>query len=247
MTRSRILLLHGAYMDADALAPLSHALRLHGLTVLAADLNPPRPGASMRYQDQARRLWRAHGRRRPTLLGYSMGAGVALQCLLDWPVPPSALVLIGAGLGPASGPNSSAARARRGITPAATETFLETMVRGWFARRDDRRAGPMIASALALGPERFARTREALVAGISGEGRLRPGMAPALVIHGPLDRNRSETGARRLASRLGAPLVLLPGAGHAAPIERAGEIAMLTAGLARDRQRRRNGRICPMC
>ena len=241
MTKSPVLLLHGAYMDADALAPLSHALRMHGLTVLAADLNPDRPGASMLYKDQARRLWRAHGRRRPALLGYSMGAGVALQCLLDWPVPPRALVLVGAGLGPASGPNSSAARARRGLVPAATEAFLETMVRGWFARRSDRRAGPMVASALALGPERFARTREALVNGISGEGRLRPGMAAALVIHGPLDRNRSETGARRLASRLGAPLVLLPGAGHAAPIERAGEIAMLTAGLARDRPRRRNG------
>ena len=231
MTAAPLLLLHGAFQTAAALAPLAKALRLRGHRVEAADLYPADPQADLHYPVQARRLWRRYGRARPIVIGHSMGAGIAITCLLDWPVPPRGLVLIGVGLGPASGPNTSSGLRRRGLHPACAPGFLAPMVRGWFARADDRQVTDLVGTALRLGPDRFKATRDALVVGIERPQRLRPGRCPAVIVHGTHDRNRTAGEARRTARALGGPVVLIPGAGHAVPLEAPRAAAAAIAGL----------------
>ena len=231
MTSAPLVLLHGAFQTDAALAPLARALRLRGHRVDAARLYPDDPRADLRYRVQARRLWRRYGAVRPVLIGHSMGAGIVMTCLLDWPVPPRGLVLVGAGLGPASGPNTSTGLLRRGLYPACAPEFLVPMVQGWFARPDDRRIADLAAAALHLGPDRFQATRTALVDGIDRPGRLRPGLCPAVIVHAVHDRNRTVGEARRTARALGGRLVLIPGAGHAVPLEAPRTVAAAIAHL----------------
>jgi 2-succinyl-6-hydroxy-2,4-cyclohexadiene-1-carboxylate synthase len=164
-------------------------------------------------------------------IGYSMGARLALGCAVRHPASVRSLVLIGARAGIAD-PDARAARRAAdatladGIESGGVESFLEA----WLAQ-------PMFATLRALGPDALERQRRERLghdaAGLAGSlRRLGPGAqpplfgelgsvrVPVLLVVGALDAPFVAQ-ARELARLLpDARLCEIPGAGHAAHVER---------------------------
>jgi 2-succinyl-6-hydroxy-2,4-cyclohexadiene-1-carboxylate synthase len=167
-------------------------------------------------------------------VGYSLGGRLCLRLALDRPDLVRALVLIGASPGIAD----PAGRAER---RAADEALAERIERdGVEAFLDAWLAGPLFTTLpveAAGREERLANTAEGLASALrrlgTGAqeplwdrlGALRP---PVLLVAGELDRKFAGT-ARRMAAAIGpaARVALVPGAGHAAHLERPAETAAL--------------------
>jgi 2-succinyl-6-hydroxy-2,4-cyclohexadiene-1-carboxylate synthase len=167
-------------------------------------------------------------------VGYSLGGRLCLRLALDRPDLVRALVLIGASPGIAG----AAERAER---RAADEALAERVEREGVAAFLDRwLAGPLFATlpAAAAGrAERLANPAAGLAYALRELGtgaqeplwdRL-PGLRPpTLLAAGALDAKFAAL-AERMAAAIGpaARVALVPGAGHAAHLERPAEVAAL--------------------
>jgi 2-succinyl-6-hydroxy-2,4-cyclohexadiene-1-carboxylate synthase len=165
-------------------------------------------------------------------VGYSLGGRLCLRLALDRPELVPALVLIGASPGIAD-PGGRAERR------AADEALAERIERdGVAAFLDGWLAGPLFATlpeAAAGRAERLANTADGLAWALRALGtgaqeplwdRLAGLRPPTLLLAGELDAKFTAI-ARQMATAIGptAQVALVPGAGHAAHLERPAEVA----------------------
>ena len=217
--------LHGAYMDGTVFDDLGKELQRQAakpINIFSPTLLGHGDDQTMdlSYPGQAAWLGQRYGSMRPILVGHSMGAGIALQCALDWETSPRALVLCGCGLRPAKGSNSTAGFLSRGIRPELSPEFIGVMVRGWFKEISPDRLNVYTDRALSLGTPRFDAIRASISEGIVENGSmLRELSMPVLVLHGRHDRNRSASEARQLAQTIGGAYVEFSHCAHAIPVE----------------------------
>jgi 2-succinyl-6-hydroxy-2,4-cyclohexadiene-1-carboxylate synthase len=167
-------------------------------------------------------------------VGYSLGGRLCLRLALDRPDLVRALVLLGASPGIAD----PAARAER---RAADEALAEGIERDGVAAFLERwLAGPLFATlpAEAAGrADRLASTADGLASALRllGTGAQEPlwdrlgGLRPpTLLVAGALDTRFAAIAAEMAAAiGPGARVALVPGAGHAAHLERPAEVAAL--------------------
>jgi 2-succinyl-6-hydroxy-2,4-cyclohexadiene-1-carboxylate synthase len=169
---------------------------------------------------------------RAAYVGYSLGGRLCLRLALDRPDLVPALALIGASPGIAD----PAGRAER---RAADEALAERIERDGVAAFLDRwLAGPLFATlpeAAAGRAERLANTADGLAWALRALGtgaqeplwdRLAGLRPPTLLLAGELDHKFTAI-ARQMAAAIGptAEVALVPGAGHAAHLERPAEVA----------------------
>ena len=238
-----LLLLHGFTGTGAFWTPVANLLP--GRTCLFPDL-PGHGGTDAPCPPEAWRLDRASdalaalldtlGHSRIDLAGYSMGGRLALAFALRHPHRVASLCLIGATPGIADG----AERARRceeDLALAATieRDGIEAFSRRWeanplFATQaslDPALREAMRAQRLSQDPLRLAAALRAFGTGFQPalHGELARLAMPVLVMAGELDTKFAAI-ARDLQSRIpGAALRIIPGAGHAVPLERAQDCA----------------------
>jgi 2-succinyl-6-hydroxy-2,4-cyclohexadiene-1-carboxylate synthase len=173
-------------------------------------------------------------------VGYSLGGRLCLRLALDRPDLVPALVLIGASPGIAD-PSGRAERL------AADEALAERIERdGVAAFLDGWLAGPLFATlpeAAAGRAGRLANTADGLAWALRALGtgaqeplwgRLASLRPPTLLLAGELDGKFTAI-ARQMATAIGpaAEVAIVPGAGHAAHLERPAEVtALIEAFLA---------------
>lgn len=235
-----LLLLHGFTGSAATWAPHQRALRAVART-LAVDLpghgrtRPPGgPGSAARASvertadDLAAILERLAGGR-ADVLGYSLGARIALRLAVTHPDAVRCLVLES----PSAGIADDAGRAARRAADEARAAILERDGIGPFVDAWERE--PVLAGEAALPPVARARLHAARLRGdpgglatslrAAGQGAMEPfhdrlaGIgAPTLVIVGAADpaRARSEAVAAGIHA---ARLAVVPGSGHAPHLE----------------------------
>src|SRR6266571_140278 len=222
----RVVLVHGFTQTLAAMEPLAARLRDRH-EVVRVDL--PGHGGSMPplvgFAEAAALLGEAGGA--AAYLGYSLGGRLCLRLALDRPELVRALVLVGAspGLG------DPAERAARRDADEALAAGIERD--GVAAFLDRWLAGPLFAT---LPPDRagrdarLANTAEGLAGSLrlAGTGaqaplwdRLATLRPPVLLVAGALDAKFAAL-AGRMAAAIGpgARTALVPGAGHAAHLER---------------------------
>ncbi|GAB4423493.1 MAG: 2-succinyl-6-hydroxy-2,4-cyclohexadiene-1-carboxy late synthase [Chloroflexi bacterium OHK40] len=244
-----LLLLHGFTGSAaewEALVPRLAPLR----EVLAVDLighgRSSAPADPARYRiercvaDLLALLDRL-GHARADVLGYSMGGRVALQLAAHAPARVSRLILESASPGIAS----DAERAARAAADDALADQIEARGLEWFV--DHWAALPLFASQESMLPEARAALRARRLRGSArgyanslrgmGAGRQAPLWArlpelaiPTLLISGELDAKYVAIGAEMAARMPAARHAILPGAGHAAHLERPEAFAQLVVG-----------------
>jgi 2-succinyl-6-hydroxy-2,4-cyclohexadiene-1-carboxylate synthase len=233
----RVVLVHGFTQTLAAWGPV--AARLAGRwQVVRVDLpgHGGSGGVRVGFAEAAGLVGEAGGA--GVYCGYSLGGRLCLRLALDRPDLVRGLVLVGASPGIAD-PD---ARARR---RAADEALAAGIERDGVAAFLDRwLAGPLFASlpAEAAGrAERLANTADGLASALrrlgTGAqaplwdrlGALRP---PTLLVAGAKDAKFAAI-ARRMADAAGghARVALVPGAGHAVPLERPAELAALVEEL----------------
>ncbi|HEX9343178.1 MAG TPA: alpha/beta fold hydrolase [Actinomycetota bacterium] len=235
----RVVLVHGFTQTGASMAPLAARLRDRGqgrFEVVRPDL--PGHGGSSAVRapmgEAARLLGDAGGA--AAYLGYSLGGRVCLRLAVERPELVRALVLIGAS----PGLEGERERAER---RAADERLAAELERDGVAPFLDRwLAGPLFATlpAAAAGvEERLANSADGLAAALRllGTGaqpplwrRLGSLCMPVLLLAGALDGKFGAL-ATRMAVAIGpnARVALIAGAGHAAHLERPGEVAALVA------------------
>jgi 2-succinyl-6-hydroxy-2,4-cyclohexadiene-1-carboxylate synthase len=233
----RVVLVHGFTQTLAAMAPLAARLRDHH-QVVRVDLPghggsaPPPPG----FAEAAALLGETGGP--AAYVGYSLGGRLCLRLALDRPELVGALILIGASPGLHDPAERAARRASDEALAAELERIgLERFLDRWLAQ-------PLFAT---LPPERagradrLANTPRGLAASLRLHGagaqeplwdRLAGLRPPTLLIAGALDVKFAAL-AERIASRIGpaATVALVPGAGHAAHLEHADEVAALVRGF----------------
>src|SRR5215203_4622096 len=237
---TRVVLVHGFTQTLAAWAAVGERLA-HRWEVVRVDLPGHGRSGGVRAGFEAAAALVGEAGGAGAYVGYSLGGRVCLRLALDRPDLVRALVLVGASPGIAD----AGGRAER---RAADERLARRIERdGVAAFPDDWPAGPLFATlpAGAAGrADRLANTAEGLASALrrlgTGAqeplwdrlGKLRP---PALLVAG--ERDPKFTGiARRMAAAIGpaAQVALVPGAGHAAHLERpAATAALVEEFLAR--------------
>ena len=234
-----LLLLHGFTGRGASWAPHLAAFRRRHRTIVVdllghgrsdAPTDPARHAVECQADDLAALLARLDAIP-ADVLGYSMGARIALRLALDHPAAVRRLVLESPSAGIADAGERAARRARDDALAATIEREgIPAFVDHWEAQ-------PIFTSQAALSPaarrrlraERLANRVEGLAASLRGAGQgiahpiggeLGVVHAPALVIAGALDA----TGRRRAeaveATLPDARLAIVEGAGHAPHLER---------------------------
>ena len=226
--RPLVVLLHGAGMDHSVWALQSRWLAYHGWRVLAVDLpghgrseGPPLVNIAD-LADWTIRVLDAAGAARGALVGQSMGALVALEAAARRPDRVASLTLLGAAetmsvhpdLLEAAGFNAHLAVdmvSLWSLGPAAT--LGHNSVPGlWMlggVQRLLERAAPGVLHADLSACDAYRGADAAKVS------------CPTTLIHGERDQMTPLKGARALAARIpGARVVVVPGAGHMAMLER---------------------------
>jgi 2-succinyl-6-hydroxy-2,4-cyclohexadiene-1-carboxylate synthase len=180
---------------------------------------------------------------RAAYAGYSLGGRLCLRLALDRPDLVTAMALVGASPGLAD-PSERAARRQADEALAATierdgtEAFLDR----WLAQPLFSRLRPLPADVAARRANRPAGLAAALR--LLGTGaqeplwdRLGQVACPVLVVAGADDAKFAAV-ARRMAAAVGpaAEVALVPGAGHAAHLERPAEVAALVEEFLDDHQ-----------
>jgi 2-succinyl-6-hydroxy-2,4-cyclohexadiene-1-carboxylate synthase len=233
----RVVLVHGFTQTQAAWEPVAARLRARWRLV-RVDLPGHGGSAGVRvgFEEAAALLGECGGR--AAYVGYSLGGRLCLRLALDRPELVRALVLLGASPGIAD----PAARAER---RAADEALAAGIERDGVAAFLDRwLAGPLFATLpqeLAGREDRLANTPEGLAAALRllGAGvqaplwdRLAGLRCPTLLVAGALDAKFAALAAE-MAAAIGpaAHLELVPGAGHAAHLERPAELAALLEGF----------------
>lgn len=168
---------------------------------------------------------------RPVLLGHAMGGAVALQLALESPAPLRALILLSA----------CASGAELAARIEATRRVAEGKERRPFAReRYGPQASPEVLQRGFL--EELKTDPRSLLGDLlacrdwPGAGEAASLRAPALVVYGEHESGSAAAEARSLAARIsGARCAVIPGAGHAIPIEQPAalgrEVDAFLAGL----------------
>jgi len=234
-----LLLLHGFTGSGSVWAGLTPGLRRRGLRTIAPDLpghgraGVPAEPASATVEGTADELARLLGRLDATpasVLGYSLGARIALRLAIAHPGVIDRLVLESPSAGIAD-PAEREARRR------ADEQLADELERdGLVAFIDQWERNPVFASHAKLDP-RVARVQRefrlrntaaglALSLRLAGQGAMQPLhdrlaeiARPTLVIAGALDPARSR--AEQVAAGIpGARLAMVKGAGHTPHLER---------------------------
>jgi 2-succinyl-6-hydroxy-2,4-cyclohexadiene-1-carboxylate synthase len=229
----RVVLVHGFTQTLAAMEPLARPLRERH-EVVRVDLPGHGGSAAIRvgFAEAAALLGRAGGH--AAYLGYSLGGRLCLRLALDRPDLVRALVLVGASPGLDDPAERAARRASDDALAAELEQIgLERFLDRWLAQ-------PLFAT---LPPERagradrLANTTQGLATSLRLHGtaaqeplwdrlaRLRP---PALLLAGAGDAKFAAL-AERMAATIGssARVARIPGAGHAAHLERPDEVAVL--------------------
>jgi 2-succinyl-6-hydroxy-2,4-cyclohexadiene-1-carboxylate synthase len=240
---SRLVLVHGFTQTGASMARLAARLCDHarergssGLELVRPDL-PGHGGSAavlVPMGEAARLLGEAGGA--AAYLGYSLGGRVCLRLAVERPELVRALVLLGASPGLAQ-------ERERAERRAADERLAQELERDGVAPFLDRwLAQPLFATlpASAAGyEERLANSAEGLAAalrllGVGSQPPLWDHLAalsmPVLLLAGALDEKFSAL-ATRMAAAIGpnARVALIPGAGHAAHLQRPDEVAALVA------------------
>jgi 2-succinyl-6-hydroxy-2,4-cyclohexadiene-1-carboxylate synthase len=233
----RVVLAHGFTQTQAAWEPLAARLRARRRLV-RVDLPGHGGSAGVRagFAEAAGLLGACGGR--AAYVGYSLGGRLCLRLALDRPELVEALVLLGASPGIAD----PSERARRRLADEALARELERD--GVAAFLDRWLAGPLFAT---LPPERagrherLANTTDGLASALRllGAGAQAPlwdrlgGLRrPTLLVAGALDAKFAGLAAA-MAAAIGpaARVALVPGAGHAAHLERPAEVAALVEGF----------------
>jgi len=176
-----------------------------------------------------------------TLIGWSMGGMVALELLCSGQARPGALVLVGTTSRFRGGPDYDCGVSDRsframqiGLGQAAERTLRSFFCDAVFPdSADDEELHGWVAGALRAGPEPLRRDLMYL-RDTDLRARLGALRIPTLIVHGTRDRVISCAAARYMHGRIpGSRLVLVEGAGHGLPRQRAAEFAGSVARFLR--------------
>jgi pimeloyl-ACP methyl ester carboxylesterase len=179
------------------------------------------------------------------VVGLSMGAGVALELAIRMPHRVKSLVLVGGGAGgpatPRPSPQAVAGTVGRVLSDTARHRRLWPAAALFSPRyRDehpDEVAEYMPFFARHRAPPWATGWQTLAVACFGRRGALARVRAPTLVLHGGRDVMAPVAGARLLADGIpGAELHVVPGAGHAVPLEQPGASARLLVEWVRRHQ-----------
>ena len=161
-----LLLLHGIASTADTWTPVAGALAARH-TVIAPDLLGPGESAKPRgdyslgaYASGVRDLLTALGHRRATVVGHSLGGGIAMQFAYQFPERVERLVLTASG-----GLGREVHPLLRASTLPGSEVVLALLGGGWL-----RATGGAVASALSRMGLRAGEDLAGIAAGIGALG-----------------------------------------------------------------------------
>jgi 2-succinyl-5-enolpyruvyl-6-hydroxy-3-cyclohexene-1-carboxylate synthase len=234
-----LVLLHGFTGTGEFWLPV--ALRLPHRRCILPDLpghgGTDAPGAAREWRleraaDEVVALLDRLGLERFALAGYSLGGRLALSLALRFPDRVSALVLVGATPGIAD-PAQRAARARAdaALADSIERDGIASFSRAWEANplfatqaaMDETLRESMRAQRLAQDPARLAGALRAFGTGeqVPLHESLGSLAMPVLAMAGERDEKFSAIAADMAARIPGAVLRIVPGAGHAVPLERA--------------------------
>ena len=225
MKTNTILCLHGAFLNGHMFDCLRKAveaqtdaeIKFFTPTLLGHGTNSTE---RLTYAKQAAWLEENYGYTKPILLGHSMGAGIAMQCALQWSCPIEALFLCGAGIGKPNGPNTTQGFLARGIKPELSSDFVAQMVKGWFFNKKHDLAAILRKQILDLSKSQFDEIQASLLRGLDQKKRnLKDLQIKATILHGREDQNRSLKEAYDLADCLKGELIIFEECGHMVPIE----------------------------
>ena len=178
-----------------------------------------------RLSSDLRRLVQALGLDRPSLLGHSLGASIALKYTLCWPDDVQTLVLMGADANLSNlGPRM------RQVVKLIEQHGLEGWVEDYwsknppFSEKSIKRSPEVVehyrAMVLANDPDNYMRTCLAIATAEDLTSQLGAVRQPALVISGAADDRTLPGAGRELAARLGdAELIEFAEVGHTIPTE----------------------------
>jgi 2-succinyl-6-hydroxy-2,4-cyclohexadiene-1-carboxylate synthase len=229
---ARLVLLHGFTQGPRSWGAVTSQLTGHDLVPLALPGHAGNPPAETTFEEAAAGLAEVGGR--GVWVGYSMGGRLALRVALDRPDLVDGLVLLGANPGLAD-PDERAARRRVDETLAAglERQGVERFMEGWLRLALFKRLPPEAAGL----EERRRNTVEGLAAALRRHGtgaqepvwdRLSQLRMPVLLMAGEHDSHYVSV-AFDMAAAIGetAAVSIVPGAGHAAHLERPEAFAVL--------------------
>jgi 2-succinyl-6-hydroxy-2,4-cyclohexadiene-1-carboxylate synthase len=231
----RVVLLHGFTQGPGSWTEI--AARLGERHEVVTPTLPGHGGAGAvkgTFEEEAAALAEAVGPPPAVWVGYSMGGRLALRVALDRPDLVQGLVLLGATAGLAD-PSESEARRQRDETLASglERKGLDRFLTGWLSQALFKRLPPEAAGL----EERRANTVEGLASALRRLGtgaqeplwdRLGELRMPVLLMAGEHD-SKFVSIAFRLAAAIGdgAGISFVPGAGHAAHLERPDSVATI--------------------
>lgn len=225
--RPSIVALHGFTQTGRSWTPVADALG-DGFDVTALDLpgHGGSPDGRRSLDDCADDVAETIGRGRPVLVGYSMGARVALHVAIRHPDSIAGLVLV-SGTAGIDDESERAARvsADESLARHIEEIGVAAFVSEWLAQ-------PMFATLSADAariPERLGNSAEGLADSLrhAGTGTQAPLWntlpridLPVLVVTGDLDPKFTALGDRLAEAIPGARRARIPGAGHTVHLEK---------------------------
>lgn len=240
----RVVLVHGFTQTLRSWDEVAAALVSRGRQVVRVDL-PGHGGSSevrLGFDEAAVAVGDAGGS--AAYVGYSLGGRLCLRLALDRPDLVSALVLIGASPGLADGEERAARRQADEVLAGEIEALgTEAFLDRWLAQPLFAGLRPPAADLAA----RRANRADALAAALRllGVGvqqpvwdRLAELTVPTLVLAGEDDARFAALG-RRMAAAMGqaARAATVGGAGHAAHLQRPGEVVELVDGFLSEHDR----------
>jgi pimeloyl-ACP methyl ester carboxylesterase len=225
-----LLLLPGTLCDATSFAPLLLAAGLDGQFVRLA---------GQRSANGMARAVLAEAPPRFDLLGFSLGAIIALEIIALAPERVTRLALLGANPGPM--PEDRAA-GRRVLLDRARESGVRVFIEATWdlavpseRRGDEAFRDRLIAMAGRVGLDAFDDQTAMTIERADSRPRLAEISVPTLVATGAEDRICPPQMSRAIADAIpGAELLIVPEAGHYAPLERP---EILAEAVARWRHR----------
>jgi 2-succinyl-6-hydroxy-2,4-cyclohexadiene-1-carboxylate synthase len=239
-----VVLVHGFTQTVRSWDGVAERLLRHGRRVVRVDLPGHGGSAGVRlgFAEAAAAVGQAGGP--GAYVGYSLGGRLCLRLALDRPEVVAALVLIGAspGLGE---PSEREARRRadealaREVEAEGTEAFLDRWLdQPLFAGL--RPAPAELAARRANPPEGLASALRLLGTGVQEPlwDRLDGLAVPTLLVAGAEDPKFASLAAR-MAEAVGpsARVAIVPAAGHATHLQRAGAVAGLIDDFLREQGR----------